>query len=194
MRQKLTKMTLIVAGIFIVMTAVFGFYFYEHQTDAQDLMALYMPAVESITTEQGALSLLPLLRSNLFACALCVGLGLIPALFLPVWALLSNAMMIGALLGLVGVSGIMSPLKTVLFGLLPHGIFELPAFFLSMAMGIYLCRTLSLKLLGKAKEEKLLPMLNGIAKGFVLVVMPLLLVAAVIECYVTPYLMQFAQI
>lgn len=194
MKQKLLKMTLIVGGLFIAATAVFYFYFYENIADAQSVLSLYMPSVEAVTGKDGTLSLLALFRSNLFACATCVGLGLIPFIFLPAWALLSNSMMIGALLGVVQVSGVASLAKTVVFGLLPHGIFELPAFFLSMAMGIYLCKTLTLKIFGGAKEEKILPMLNGIAKGFVMVVIPLLIVAALLECFLTPQLMDMAGI
>lgn len=194
MRQKLLKMTLIVGAVFIAATAVFCFYFYENPAEAQSVLSLYTPSVEAVTGEDGTLSLLSLFRSNLFACATCVGLGFIPFIFLTAWALLSNAMMIGALLSAVQASGAVSLTKTIVFGLLPHGIFELPAFFLSMAMGVYLCRTLTMKIFRRAKEEKMLPLLNGIAKGFVMVVIPLLIVAAVLECYLTPQLMSLTGI
>lgn len=194
MREKLLKMTLAVGVVFIVVTAVFSFYFYENSQDAQSALALYMPNVEAVTGKDGTLSLLSLFRSNLFACATCVGIGFIPFIFLPAWALLSNAMMIGALLGIVQSSGAVSLTKTIIFGLLPHGIFELPAFFLSMAMGIYLCKILTMKIFGKARDEKILPKFNGIAKGFVMVVIPLLIVAAVLECYLTPQLMNLTGI
>lgn len=194
MRQKLLKMTLIVGAVFIAATAAFYFYLCENIADAQSVLSLYMPNVEAVTGEDGTLSLLSLFRSNLFACVTCVGLGFIPFVFLPAWALLSNGMMIGALLAIVQASGAVSLTKTIALGLLPHGIFELPAFFLSMAMGIYLCRTLTMKIFGRAKEEKILPMLNGIAKGFVMIVIPLLIIAAVLECYLTPQLMSLAGI
>lgn len=64
-----------------------------------------MPTVNSIMDEDGSLSLIGLLRNNIFACAICVGMGLVPFLFLPVWAIISNAMIIGALLGLGASTG-----------------------------------------------------------------------------------------
>ena len=57
-------------------------------------------------------------------------------------------------------------------------------------MGLYLCRTLSGKLFRTRAEEKLMPVLNGIAKIFVLAVIPLLAAASAVECYITPYFME----
>ncbi len=190
MKKTIIKLTLKTGIIFLVLTAAFGFYFYKNEQMAQDVMSMYMPTVNSIVDEDGGISLLALLRSNIFATAICVGLGLIPFLFLPVWAVISNAMVIGALLGLSASAGVMSPLKAIVFGLLPHGVFELTGFFLSMAMGIYLCKILSLKILRRAEDTKILQVLNDIAKTFVLVVIPLLMVAALVECTITPHLMK----
>lgn len=190
MKKTLLKLTLYVLAAFLILTAAFSVYFYANAQEAQHVMELYMPTVNSIMDEDGSLSLIGLLRNNIFACAICVGMGLVPFLFLPVWAIISNAMIIGALLGLGASTGAMSPMKAIVFGLLPHGVFELTGFFLSMAMGIYLCRILTLKVLRKAADEKMLPLLNHIAKTFVLVVIPLLLAAALIEYGVTPHLMK----
>ena len=144
------------------------------------------------TNEDGSLSYLGVVMNNLYACALCVGLGAVPFLFLTAWAVLSNSMVIGAVLGYGSASGVVPAFRAIVLGLLPHGIFELPAVFLSMAMGLYLCRTLSLKILGRAKEERILPLLNNLAKAFVLVVIPLIVAAAVVECCITPQLLEGA--
>ena len=79
--------------------------------------------------------------------------------------------------------------KIMLVGILPHGIFELGAIFLSVALGLQLCFQLSKKILWRAnsilKEE-----LIDLGWAFVLWVTPMLLLAAVIECFLTPILME----
>ena len=192
LRKQILQTAMWVGIVFVVLTAVFGVYFCRNAESADGLMAAYLPKVQSMTNEDGSLSVIRLFFNNVFASALCVGLGLVPFIFLPAFSVLSNAMMIGAVLGLGAASGAMPVAKTVIFGLLPHGIFELPAFFLSMAMGLCLCKLLCRKLLVRAKEEKLLPVLNAMAKTFVLGVLPLLAVAAAVECFVTPALMGWA--
>ncbi|SCJ92411.1 Integral membrane protein DUF95 [uncultured Eubacterium sp.] len=194
MKRKIIKLTWIVALSLIVLTAVFGLYFYQNAESAEEVISMYLPKAQSVMNEDGTLSYLGIVMNNIFACAMCIAMGCVPFLFLPALSVLSNSMIIGALLGYGAAAGTMSPLPAIVFGLLPHGIFELPGFFLSMAMGIYLCRTLTMKLLGKAKEEKILTMLNHLAKTFVLVVIPLLIVAAVIECNFTPMILKAAGI
>ena len=190
MKQKLIKWTGIIAAAFVFLTAIFALYYFKNSQAGMELVELYTPTVESVMGEDGNISLVRVMMNNLFACAVCVGMGLIPLLYLPLLTLLSNALMIGALLGAGTALGVFSPFKTVVFGLMPHGIFELTAFFLSMAMGLYLCRTVTGKLLRTRTEEKLMPALNGIAKIFVLAVIPLLAAAGAVECYITPYFME----
>ena len=190
LRKKICKLTLIVAAVFVLLTAAFGFYFYSDGSAAEQILSAYTQSVQSVANEDGSLSYIGIVMNNLYACGLCIGLGLVPFLFLTAWGVISNCMVIGAVLGYGSASGVLPPFRAIVFGLLPHGIFELPAIFLSMAMGLYLCRTLSLKILGRAKEERIMPMLNAFAKTFVLVIVPLVVVAAVVECCVTPLLLE----
>lgn len=192
LKQKIFKLTWQVALAFVLLTAVFAIYFYQNAELAEQIRDMYLPKAESVMNEDGTLSYVGIVMNNVFACAMCIGMGCIPFLFLPALSVLSNGMIIGALLGLGAAAGTISPLPAIVYGLLPHGIFELPAFFLSMAMGIYLCKTLTKKPLGKAKEEKILTMLNHLAKTFVLVVIPLLIIAAVVECNITPMILKGA--
>lgn len=194
LKRKIVKLTWIVALAFVILTTAFSLYFYQNGESAKEIMAMYLPKAQSVMNENGTLSYIGIVMNNIFACVMCIGMGLVPFIFLPAFSVLSNAMIIGTLLGYGAVAGTMSPLSAIVFGLLPHGVFELPGFFLSMAMGVYLCRTLTMKLLGKAKEEKILAMLNGIAKTFVLVVIPLLIIAAVVECNITPLILKAAGI
>ena len=72
--------------------------------------------------------------------------------------------------------------------LLPHGIFELPALILAAALGLFLCRQMTRRC---RHDETALPLpvcLTQIARVFLLLIAPLLAVAAVMEAYVTPLL------
>lgn len=192
LRRRLLKLTVWTAIAFVGLTAAFTVYFAQNSQMGQEILSAYLPKMESMIDDDGHLSLLKLFLNNVFASALSIGLGLVPFLFLPAFSILSNTMLIGAVLGIGTASGIVPVVKMVAVGLMPHGVFELPALFLSMAMGLYLCRLLTLKILGKAREEKILENLNALAKIFVLTVLPLLAAAAAIECFVTPNLMRWA--
>lgn len=183
------------AGAFCLLTAVFVELFYGDKNLLKEVLAMFMPQMEAMVKD-GAISFFAIFKNNLFACALCLGLGFIPILYIPAWALISNAMVMGAVLAFGDISASLPLGKAVVFGMLPHGIFELPAIFLSVAMGLTLCKHMSFAVFGMKKrakpgqpvieEEKTLPMLNRLAKNFVIVVIPLLIVAAFVETQITP--------
>lgn len=65
----------------------------------------------------------------------------------------------------------------VFLAIVPHGIFELPAFLLSVAIGLRLGR----EVLKRKSERHLKKELGGGLKVFVILILPLLLIAALIE-------------
>ena len=77
----------------------------------------------------------------------------------------------------------------VLSGLLPHGIFELPALILAQAAALSFGTAAVLALFKKEKANLLLPSLRRNLK-YLLVAFTLLLPAAIIETYVTPLLLR----
>jgi len=93
--------------------------------------------------------------------------------FVPLVLAISNGYMIGYVSKIV-VS------KTSIFEmwrLLPHGIFELPAVFISLGLGL----RLGLSLFYKNADKKIIERLKKSLRVFIFVVLPLLVVAAVIE-------------
>lgn len=72
----------------------------------------------------------------------------------------------------------------------PHGIFELPALVISLACGIYLCSRIN-QYVRKNTRGIMAPTLKNIVRVLALTVLPLLAVAAAVEAYVTPAVMQF---
>lgn len=108
--------------------------------------------------------------------------GLVPTLFL----IVNGA----ALAVVISLSTQSRGIGLSLLAIIPHGILELPAVFLGSAIGLMLGSTLSRKLAGHA-DAKLTGELSHALKFFVIVIVPLLLLAAVVETYVTAALMSW---
>ena len=83
----------------------------------------------------------------------------------------------GYLLGFVASASVKSEGILVLWRLLPHGVFELPAIFISLGLGL---KTGSF-IFQKDKFKSLKAFFWNSFKVFVLIVIPLLIIAAVIE-------------
>src|SRR5262245_3477246 len=113
---------------------------------------------------------------TLLTILLGTSFGLLPTFFLIV-----N----GAALGVVmSFSTQARGLGVALLTVSPHGIFELPAVFLGSAIGLMMGMTVVRKLFAKS-EVKIGSELGHALKFFVTVIVPLLLVAAFVEAYVT---------
>jgi stage II sporulation protein M len=113
-------------------------------------------------------------------------IGLIPFLPLSALALGMNALMLGAFAAIYQQQGI--GLGVYVLGVLPHGIFELSALILSCALGLLICRTGTERILKKSDTPFFRRVLDCI-RVFLTFSVPLLLVAALIETYVTPALL-----
>ena len=117
----------------------------------------------NIITDDGTIHFGALLSNNLRAAAISVLYGFIPFIYLTALAVGMNALIIGMLAAYYVNSGI--SLLIYFAGILPHGVFELPALLIAFALGLLLC---------------------NIARCFVMHVLPLLVMAAVAETYITP--------
>ena len=96
-------------------------------------------------------------------------MGIILGIF-PIWVSIQNGYIIGFVINkVVALEG---PL--ILWKLIPHGIFELPAIFISIGVGLKIGE----KVLKRDSPGVFL--LNSL-KVFLLIVLPLLIIAAVIE-------------
>ncbi len=128
---------------------------------------------------------------NLQAVGVSLLLGLFSFSVLGMLVYLLNMSVIGAVFPLIGVIG-KSPWLVGLFGILPHGIFEIPALILSSAailyIGIALVTPRSQRTLGEVFIDAVA---DWMKIGFGLV-LPLLTIAAVIETWVTPVLLSWA--
>ena len=150
------------------------------------VMSYFNDMIDSsgIVQEDGSFSVLALLGSNVRAMVLSALYGFIPFLYLPALSLGLNAAIIGMLAA-------MMQERWLLFaaGILPHGIFELPALVLSLAASLCLCQNIN-HYIRKNEKGVMKPLMLNLLRVICLLVLPLLVVAAVMECYVTPQVMQ----
>lgn len=141
-------------------------------------------ADSGIVRDDGSFSALALFGNNLRAMVLSTLYGFIPFLYLPTLSMGVNAI----LLGMVA-SSVNGQWLLLAAGILPHGIFELPALCLSLAAGLCLCQNIN-RYIRKNEKGIMKPLLLNILRVTGLVVIPLLVVAAIMESYVTPAVMQ----
>ena len=123
--------------------------------------------------------MLGIFLNNAVKCFLVIVLGLAAGIA-PLLFMLANGLILGIVIG-VTIRG--TSLAYVLVGTVPHGIIEIPMVLISSAIGLKLGVDLLLKLFGKkagiGKEVS-----EGLTMYFVYV-LPLLLLAAIVETFVT---------
>jgi stage II sporulation protein M len=185
-----------------------GGFLYFALWPAQETKALELvvKALEDIRLEDSA----PLLALSLFyhnarASLVPIFAGFVPFLFLPILDPLLNGGVIGLLVSVARHQHLDVP-RLVLTQILPHGVFELTAVLYVTSLGMYLSAGMGKKAViawknrmgtapGNSLDSYAEPLAAGpkslarnIVRSFVLVVLPLLLVAAAIESFVTPNL------
>jgi len=119
---------------------------------------------------------------------LMISLFLHNALICAMMAVLGLALGVITLL-IVFDNGLMIGLIGTLAALLPHGIIEIPAMAISAATGLYLGYCILLRLSGRRLD--VLGEIGESARVFVAWILPMLLVAAFVESYVTTALVHF---
>jgi len=153
-----------------------------------NLLAEEIAALQELS---GILAQLPLALMAIFifaknALTIVLSFALSPILcLLPILTLTVN----GLVLALVSV--IVSQQKSVGFvlaGLLPHGIFELPALIIGEAAALSFGTMVILALFKRERGKLLLPGLKQNLK-YLLIALALLVPAAIIETYITPLLL-----
>lgn len=184
---------------------VAGFlYFMAWPAQEKKALELVVKALEDIRLEGSApLLALTLFYHNARASLVPIFAGLVPFLFLPILDPLLNGGVIGLLVSAARHRHLDVP-RLVLTQILPHGVFELTAVLYVTSLGMYLSAGMGRKAAAawrkcKARRAGLEAypdrtadptesLARNIVRSFVLVVLPLLLVAAAIEGFITPQL------
>ena len=176
--------------ILFTMGIIFGCVFLSPVTDTASAKAALNELEKiikgSLTIPKTSLGLaLFLWGKNLLASALALVGGFLTFSLLPVLTLIFNGVIVGyAIKPILYLHGT----DFLLASLIPHGILELPAFFLAASVGIYMGIEQALKLINKRPKTY---SAKTAAKFFVYIIFPLLLVAAFIEAFITPLIMFF---
>jgi len=143
----------------------------------------------NLTDAAGNLSAMALFSNNVQACAFAMLFGLVPFVYLTALPLGVNSMLLGVAAAYYVTSGL--PLVGYFAALLPHGIFELPALVLSFAMGLFCCSQVTRRCRKDETALRVTDCLFQMSRVFVLLIVPLLLVAALMESYVTPLIASY---
>ncbi len=145
-------------------------------TDAAADMGVY--------TVEGSVLMTTILANNLLSLLTVVALGLIPMLHLSALSLGVNALLLGGLAAFYRREGL--GLASYFAGTLPHGVTELTALVLSCASGLYLCRATTYAVLGRVDRQTVSRTLNECLRVYTHWIVPLLIVSAALEAFVTP--------
>jgi len=183
LQRELSLYFFLTVATFVLLTIFTTYLFGENPELTQTLLSKVIDQFQGIMVN-GEISPVQLFLNNLQASVLGVLVGLIPFLFLPLMGIFSNAAVLGLVFSSYQATTI--PLwKVITLGILPHGIFELAAVFLCYAMGLCICWNLTKKIVGHRKRENLKDLLQNCLRTTVLIVVPLLIAAALIETYIT---------
>lgn len=173
--------------IFFLISIVIGYFFARSNPDEtakiiDDFRKMIEGAGEPSTI---SLFIFILLR-NTFASLLAMLLGVVFGIF-PLLGLFTNGMMLGIFAFLF--SEKITSVIVFLAGILPHGIFELAAFFFSAATGLWLGMAFIKWLL--FDKEWINDKFIQSVKFFAIVILPLLVLAAFIETFITPKILSY---
>ena len=182
-KENILKLT-IISGIAFLIIAVASFFLIKLIPE-EELLAVFkeisaMFDTKGVVNEDGSISAFGLFINNTRAMFIAVVLGMIPFVFWPFFTLFLNSSLVGVVVGIFDATTDYNIFYLILTKLLPHGIFELPALFVSTAMGIKLCIISSKKIIGK-KDLSLKYHLINCLRVFLFIIIPFLILAAIIE-------------
>lgn len=152
---------------------------------AEALRESFSSRFESIMSMKPLFIMFTIFFNNAFVSLLFLVLGLALGV-LPVLFIAFNGYLVGVISYLVSQE---RGLLFILLGLLPHGILELPMVFLAAAIGLRLGHQVFSSLIGKPTQIKR-EFIEGLMFYFRWI-LPILLMAAIIETFITPLILSF---
>jgi len=169
--------------------AVAVFYYAASMQDMAAAQTLFSQigeafAEKGLLAEMSSLQLFWMIFSNNIVAGFFVfAAGIIPFISLPFWLVLFNAALAGVVVAVSQDSG--ASALGMVASLLPHGIVELPALFFTAGLGIRIGLTGTKKLIGRGKDLSYAATVRQTTQSFLLVALPLFLLAAFIEAFIT---------
>lgn len=159
-----------IIGIFFAFT-LFGFLVPAPEYISEQILLF----IEELLSETEGLSQLQLIQFIFFNNLQSSFFGMVLGVFFGIFPILA-AVVNGYLLGFVSILSVNGGGFSTLLSLLPHGIFEFPAIFLSFGLGLRLGASIFKKNSDEFKKN-----LKNSLKVFLLIIVPLLVIAGIIE-------------
>ncbi|PKG32961.1 stage II sporulation protein M [Methanoregula sp.] len=150
----------------------------------EQLMDLFAKEVAGEITKDNPVDMCAKLFGNNLGACILLFLGGASFGILTIFIMSLNGIVIGAIMEIVHETH--SPLF-VAAALIPHGIFEIPAFIIAGALGILLAQGLIAEWYGEGDTGKEAARYGRL---FVLSVLPLIAIAACVEAFITPVIIQ----
>lgn len=158
----------VIAGLFFF-GAIIGFVFREHFIFFDELIINLIGKIEGMSMLELTWFIF---KNNLSVALFTMMLGIFLGIF-PIINIMTNGILLGYVYSrTVDVSGYSS-----IWLLVPHGIFELPAIFISLGLGL----RLGFFVFSRNKKKEAIYRIKGSLKSFVVIVLPLLVIAAIVE-------------
>ena len=165
------KFIYVVIGIFLLFSLI-GYFI----PAPESLKTQILSFIEQILNKTEGMSQLELIWYIFFNNLKSSFLGMIFGILFGIFPIISSVTN-GYIVGFVSFMSVESSGISVLLRLFPHGIFELPAVFISLGLGIKLG-----SLIFKRNSKKFLKeYLKGCLRVFLTIVIPLLIIVAIIE-------------
>jgi len=162
----------------LVLFAIFGYAAGPQGQSMLEEMAGFVRAWELSGTELILLIFVNNALKAFLVLVLGLGLGVFPVLFLAV-----NGVVLGQVIAeVVSQHGLMLAIT----GLAPHGVLEIPAVIIAAGFGLRLGVEVGGRFVGRPSQVR--PWLRSGLRTYLRVVLPLLVIASVIEVVVTPWL------
>ena len=200
-RTRILKVFLIT---FLVLLVVWAAYFFYNINQPEKALSRYLEIQKDIPqhTSTGLSLAFRIFFNNTRVSFFSIASGLLPLMFLPMIHMVKLCSFLGLMSSVAHMNGD-NVLSVVASHVLPHGIIELPAAAYSYCLGIAMCFRISKKLLSgfnpfpwKSKESPLFgekqqteePLSSFIFhcfKNWLLIIMPLVFIAALIEALIT---------
>ena len=167
--------------LIVLMTFLLGIIsgYASYEQSKEEMVPVLKDMVRRLLTESKSETAFNIFMNNLTATIMFLILGV--TVILPLLIVFSNGYIFGFILRMMGIQGL--DWFEFLKATVPHAVFELPAFFLAAIIGMRIgTRVIVVK--GRRKEEFTRRSKEGIFI-FLTVVVPLLLLAAFIEAFIT---------
>ncbi|WP_242651987.1 MULTISPECIES: stage II sporulation protein M [Leuconostoc] len=192
-KQKYTKTVLLLWLYIMIYVVLLSVYVYcKIKSNPSEINGITEYLNTKVVTNYSSIDFLNIIIMNVISTSSIILFSIIPIPYLYVLPALGTISTMGQLVGYVVYDkGLFEGLKLAITGILPHGIFEMTAYIIVLILAkktndismntlkrIWKRQQLNYKFIGS--------MLYDLLKSFVIYVLPVLIVAAIIESFITP--------